>query len=184
MSRGFRVTTNTTFFAGETPGEAARLFDFLMSLGVEAMTVSAAFGYEKASDREHFPGREETKHLFRRIFEIGRGRKWRFNHSGLYLDFLAGNQEYACSPWATPARNIFGWQRPCYLLDDGYAATYRELLETTDWEKYGPGANPRCADCMVHSGFEPTAVLDSVMSPLKALTIRLLGPGKAGRRSF
>lgn len=184
VSRGFRVTTNTTFFAGETPGEAARLFDFLMSLGVEAMTVSAAFGYEKASDREHFPGREETKHLFRRIFEIGRGRKWRFNHSGLYLDFLAGNQEYACSPWATPARNIFGWQRPCYLLDDGYAATYRELLETTDWEKYGPGANPHCADCMVHSGFEPTAVLDSVMSPLKALTIRLLGPGKAGRRSF
>jgi hopanoid biosynthesis associated radical SAM protein HpnH len=184
LSRGFRVTTNTTFFAGETPESAARLFDFLMSLGVEAMTVAAAFGFEKASDQGHFLGREGTKELFRRVFEIGRGRGWRFNHSGLYLDFLAGNREYACSPWANPTRNIFGWQRPCYLLDDGYAATYKELMETTDWERCGTGGDPRCADCMVHSGFEPTAVLESVTRPLRTLAVHLLGPGKKRRRAL
>jgi len=182
VSRGFRVTTNTTFFAGETPERAAGLFDFLTSLGVEAMTVAAAFSYENASDQEHFLGREGARDLFRRIFEIGRGRGWRFNHSGLYLDFLAGNREYACSPWANPTRNIFGWQRPCYLLDDGYLATYKELLETTDWGKCGAGGDPRCADCMVHSGFEPTAVMESVTSPLKALMVHWLGPGQSRRR--
>jgi len=181
VSRGFRVTTNTTFFAGETPGSAARLFDFLASLGVEAMTVAAAFGYEKAADRDHFLGRAGTRELFRGVFAIGRARRWRFNHSGLYLDFLAGGREYRCSPWANPTRNIFGWQKPCYLLDDGYAGSYRELLATTDWEKYGAGRDPRCADCMVHSGFEPTAVLDSVANPLAALRVRLLGPGRERR---
>ena len=159
VARGFRVTTNTTFFAGETPGSAARLFDFLASLGVEAMTVAAAFGYERAADRDHFLGRAGTRDLFREIFGIGRARGWRFNHSGLYLDFLAGGREYRCSPWANPTRNIFGWQKPCYLLDDGYAGSYEELLASTDWEKYGAGRDPRCADCMVHCGYEPSAAL-------------------------
>jgi len=157
ISGGFRVTTNTTFFDGETPENAARLLDFLTSLGVEGMTVSSAFSYEKASDREHFLTCDGTRALFQRIFNIGKGRGWQFNHSSLYLDFLAGNQDYECMPWGNPTRNILGWQRPCYLLDDGFAATYKELMENTDWGKYGVGKDPRCTDCMVHCGFEPTA---------------------------
>lgn len=181
VARGYRVTTNTTFFGGETPESAARLFDVLTSLGVEGMTVSAGFGYESAADQENFLGRDGTKDLFRRVFEIGKGRNWTFNHSGLYLDFLAGKERYDCLPWAVPTRNIFGWQRPCYLLNDGYAATYRELLEATGWERYGTGKEPRCADCMVHSGFEPSAVLDSVLHPLKALSSRVRGPASGTR---
>jgi hopanoid biosynthesis associated radical SAM protein HpnH len=181
VSRGYRVTTNTTLFGGETPESAARFFDFLVSLGVEAMTVSAGFGYESAADREHFLGRDGTKELFRRLFEIGRGRRWKFNHSSLYLDFLAGNREYRCSPWANPTRNVLGWQRPCYLLNDGYAASYKELLEATDWETCGAGRDPRCADCMVHCGFEPTAVLDSLRHPLQALRAALRGPSPKDR---
>jgi hopanoid biosynthesis associated radical SAM protein HpnH len=183
VSRGFRVTTNTTFFAGETAEEAARFFDFVTGLGVEAMTVAAAFGYEKARDQERFPGREDARKLFQRLFEIGKGRGWRFNHSGLYLDFLAGNRDYPCSPWATPARNVFGWQRPCYLIEGGYAATYKELLDTTDWERFGPGRDRRCAECLVHSGFEPSAVLDSVRNPLRALRVRWCGPGRGPHRN-
>lgn len=177
LSIDFRVTTNTTFFQGETPESAARFLDFLTSLGVEAMTVAAAFRYENAPDRDRAMDREESRAFFRRTFEIGRGRGWRFNHSSLYLDFLAGRQEYGCSPWANPTRNLFGWQRPCYLLEDGYASSYRELMESTDWEKCGTGRDFRCANCMVHSGFEPTAVLDSVRAPLKALRVALRGPG-------
>lgn len=175
VSRGYRVTTNTTFFGGETPESAARFFDFLTSLGVEGMTVSSGFGYESAADQGNFLGRDGTKELFRRVFEIGRGRNWKFNHSSLYLEFLAGNEKYACLPWANPTRNIFGWQRPCYLLSDGYAATYKDLLETTDWERYGTGKDPRCADCMVHCGFEPSAVMDSVRHPLKAFLSHVRG---------
>jgi len=169
LSRGFRVTTNTTLFGDETPGNAARFFDFLSSLGIEAMTVAPAFSYESASDQGHFPDRDSTRALFRRLFEMGKGRGWRFNHSSLYLDFLAGGREYHCTPWGNPTRNILGWQRPCYLINDGYAATYRELMETTDWTRYGVGRDPRCNACMVHCGFEPTAVMDSVRHPLKAL---------------
>lgn len=179
LARGFRVTTNTTFFGDETPESAAELFDFLTSLGVEGMTVAAAFNYESAADQENFLGRAGTVALFRRVFEIGRGRGWKFNHSSLYLDFLAGNQAYQCSPWANPTRNLFGWQRPCYLLNDGYAASYRELLETTDWGSFGHGRDQRCGDCMVHCGFEPTAVLDSVHHPLKTLAAALPGAGRS-----
>jgi hopanoid biosynthesis associated radical SAM protein HpnH len=169
LSRGFRVTSNTTFFYGETPGNAARLFDFLTALGIEAMTVSSAFSYEEAADQEDFLGRNNAVALFRRVFELGRGRGWRFNHSGLYLDFLSGNRTFACSPWGTPTRNIFGWQKPCYLLNDGYAATCRELMDTVDWDRYGVGRDPRCADCMVHCGYEPSAVIHSVKNPIEAL---------------
>ena len=175
VSRGFRVTTNTTFFLGETPESAEKFLDFLTDLNVEAMTVSAGFNYENASDRENFLNRQTTIQLFRGIFEKAKGKKWQFNHSTLYLDFLAGNQNYRCTPWGNPTRNIFGWQRPCYLLDDGYAPTYRELIEKTDWSKYGRGNDPRCTDCMVHCGYEPSAVIDTVKHPLKALMVTLRG---------
>jgi hopanoid biosynthesis associated radical SAM protein HpnH len=169
LERGFRVTTNTTFFSGETPESAAEFLDFLSELGVESMTVAAGFNYEKASDQSAFLTRTTTTELFRGIFALSRGRNWRFNHSALYLDFLAGNQDYRCTPWGNPTRNIFGWQRPCYLLNDGYVPTYRELIEGTDWARVGPGNDPRCTDCMVHCGFEATAVTDTVRHPFKAL---------------
>jgi hopanoid biosynthesis associated radical SAM protein HpnH len=184
LSRGFRVTTNTTLFGGETPENAARLFDFLSSLGIEGMTISPGFSYEMASDQDHFLDREGIKDMFGEIFRLGRGRGWKFNHSSLYLDFLAGNKEYSCAPWGTPTRNIFGWQRPCYLLNDGYAPSYQSLMETTDWESFGVRKDPRCADCMVHCGFETTAVLDSVTHPLRAMLTNLRGihprPGALG----
>ena len=166
-AKGFRVTTNTTFYGGESPEGAARFFDFLTSLDVEGMTVAPGFSYEKASDQEHFLGRNGTTAFFARLFDIGETRNWRFNHSRLYLDFLEGRQDYACMPWGNPTRNIFGWQRPCYLINDGYVASYQELMDTTDWEQYGVERDPRCADCMVHCGFEPSAVMDSVRHPFK-----------------
>lgn len=171
-ARGFRVTTNTTFYDGETPENASRLFDFIMSLGVEAMTVAPAFNYENTVDRQQFLGRSSTQRLFRRLFEIGKDRNWKFNHSRLYLDFLAGNRDYKCTPWGNPTRNVFGWQRPCYLLNEGYTATYRELIVDTEWQKYGTGKDPRCSACMVHCGFEASAVMDLVKHPFKALNTR------------
>ena len=171
-ARGFRVTTNTTFYDGETPENASRLFDFIMSLGVEAMTVSPAFNYENTVDRQQFLGRSSTQRLFKRLFEIGKDRNWKFNHSRLYLDFLAGNRDYKCTPWGNPTRNVFGWQRPCYLLNAGYTATYRELIDDTEWQKYGTGKDPRCSACMVHCGFEASAVMDLVKHPFKALNTR------------
>ncbi len=175
VSRGFRVTTNTTFFNGETPESAEKLLDFLTALDVEAMTISAGFSYENATDQENFLDRKTTVKLFRGIFEKAKKKNWHFNHSILYLDFLAGNQDYKCTPWGNPTRNIFGWQRPCYLLDDEYVPTYRELIEDTDWDKYGRGNDPRCTNCMVHCGYEPTAVIDTVKHPLKALRVTLQG---------
>ncbi|MEF2144096.1 MAG: adenosyl-hopene transferase HpnH [Desulfovibrionaceae bacterium] len=176
-TRGFRVTTNSTFFDGHSPHDAARLFDFLSTLDVEGLTISPGFSYEAAPVQDRFLGRERTRQLFREIFRLGKGRGWRFNHSSLYLDFLAGNREYGCTPWGNPTYNIFGWQRPCYLLDDGYAESFRELMEETEWERYGSGRDPRCADCMVHCGYEPSAVLDTVRHPLRGLAVALRGPG-------
>ncbi len=167
LARGFRVNTNTTLFAGETPENAARLFDFLTDLGVEGMTVSAAFGYAAADAEAQFLSREAARNLFAAIFARDRQGKWRFNHSTRYLQFLAGTRDYACSPWGTPTRNIFGWQKPCYLLDDGYAATWKDLRERTSWDDYGAGRDRRCADCLVHSGYESTAILDTVLHPLR-----------------
>lgn len=179
--RGFRVTTNTTLFEGTKPEEAARFFDFVTGLGVEGMTVSPGFSYRDAKGRgkgekeRFFLSRESTRGLFRTILGMAKERDWTFNQSGVYLDFLSGNLELVCSPWGTPTRNIFGWQRPCYLINEGYAGTYRELVEETDWERYGREKNPKCRDCMVHCGYEPTAVLFSVKNPLKALLSGLKG---------
>lgn len=177
--RGFRVNVNCTLFDQMTAEEAAEFFDFCTyDLGVEGITVSPGYAYERAPDQEHFLNRAKTKNLFRDIFRIGRakGAKWKFSQSSLFMDFLAGNQSYECTPWGNPTRNIFGWQKPCYLLAEGYASSFQELMEETDWEAYGTGRYEKCANCMVHCGYEPTAVADTVKNPLKALKVFLRGP--------
>ncbi|RMF99333.1 MAG: adenosyl-hopene transferase HpnH [Gammaproteobacteria bacterium] len=179
LERGFRVTINCTLFSEESPEEVADFFDYVTELGIEGITVSPGYSYEHAPRQDVFLGRRQSKRLFREIFRIGRerGSRWPFNHSGLYLDFLAGNQTYECTPWSNPTYNVFGWQRPCYLLvDEGYAGSYRELIETTPWEKYGTGRNPKCNNCMAHCGYEGTAVDDTFAHPLKALRTWLRGP--------
>ncbi len=173
--RGFRVNVNCTLFTSASADDVVAFFDFVTELGVEGITVSPGFEYEKAPDRESFLRRDRTKTLFRDIFRAGRGRRWPLNHSVLYLDFLAGNRQYRCTPWGNPTRNVFGWQRPCYLLGEGYAASFRELMEETDWESYGTGAYEKCANCMAHCGYEPTAVNDTLAHPLRALATRMRG---------
>ena len=181
LERGFRVTVNCTLFQGESAEEVADFMDRMMALGVEGVTISPGYSYERAPSQDVFLKRLGSKRLFRDIFELGRGRKWRFNQSSLYLDFLAGNQTYHCTPWGNPTRNVFGWQKPCYLLvGEGYASSFRKLIEETDWKKYGTGINPKCADCMVHSGYEATAVNDTFSNPLKALKVFLRGPRTDG----
>jgi hypothetical protein len=148
-----------------------------MGVGV---SISPGYAYERAPDQQHFLARKNTKELFRKVFELGKGRKWKFMHSGMFLDFLAGNQEAHCTPWGMPARNVFGWQKPCYLLGEGYTKTFKELMETTDWESYGTGAYEKCANCMAHCGYEPTAANLAVKHPLKALKIALFGVRTSG----
>jgi hopanoid biosynthesis associated radical SAM protein HpnH len=175
-ARGFRVNINCTLFDGAVPARYAKFFDDVMALGVDGITVSPGYAYERAPDQEHFLSRRKTKELFRAIFRLGSGgRKWSFSQSSLYMDFLAGNQSYRCTPWGNPTRNYFGWQRPCYLLGEGYANSFKELMEETDWDSYGTGNYEKCANCMVHSGYEATAVVDSVKNPLKALGVALKG---------
>ena len=177
LEKGFRVTVNCTLFQGESPAEIAAFFDDVMALGVEGITVAPGFSYEKAPQQQVFLHRRTAKELFREVFRIGRGRKWRFNHSSLYLDFLAGNRTYQCTAWGNPTRNVFGWQKPCYLLvGEGFVPTFKQLMDETEWESYGVGRNPKCGDCMVHCGFEPTAVNDTVNHPLKGLMTSLRGP--------
>ncbi|HTT04041.1 MAG TPA: adenosyl-hopene transferase HpnH [Steroidobacteraceae bacterium] len=181
--RGFRVTINCTLFSKENPDEVAEFFDFATSLGVEGIMISPGYHYERAHRHDVFLGRTESKQLFREIFARGRERKqrWVFNQSGLFLDFLAGNQTYHCTPWSNPTYTIFGWQKPCYLrADEGYVATYRELMQTTEWKRYGVGVDPKCDNCMAHCGFEGTAVEDTMRHPLKALAVRLRGPTVEG----
>lgn len=174
--RGFRVSINCTLFDNADADSVAEFFDSLEGIGVDGIMVSPGYAYERAPDQEHFLNRRKTKELFRDIFRKGKGgRKWPINQSALFLDFLAGNQDYRCSPWGNPTRNVFGWQRPCYLLGEGYASTFRELMEETDWDAYGTGNYEKCADCMVHSGYEATAVNDAVRHPLKALKVSLRG---------
>ncbi|MBV8738105.1 MAG: adenosyl-hopene transferase HpnH [Alphaproteobacteria bacterium] len=172
--RGFRVNINSTLFDTAEPERVARFFDEVSAMGIDGITVSPGYAYERAPDQEHFLNRRRTKELFRDIFAHDRGR-WSFNQSSLFLDFLAGNQAYRCTPWGNPTRNVFGWQRPCYLLGEGYAKTFKELMEDTDWDAYGTGHYEKCADCMVHSGYEATAVVDSVRHPLKVLRVALRG---------
>ncbi len=169
-AKGFRVTTNTTFFTHDSPETVRSVLDFLNDeLEVDQMMISPAYAYEKAPDQEHFLGVLQTRELFKAAFADGRRKKWRFNHSPLFLDFLEGKVDYQCTPWGIPSYSLFGWQRPCYLMADGYAATYKELLETTDWSKYGRGNDPRCDNCMAHCGYEPTAVMASTRSLKQSL---------------
>jgi hopanoid biosynthesis associated radical SAM protein HpnH len=175
-ARSFRVTVNCTFFNDADAGKVAAFFDSVTALGIDGVTVSPGYAYERAPHQKHFLNRSATKELFRDIFRRGDGgRKWAFNQSGMFLDFLAGNQTYHCTPWGNPTRTVFGWQRPCYLLGEGYAATFKELMEETDWDAYGTGNYAKCANCMVHSGFEATAVKDTVARPWKALGVTLRG---------
>jgi len=175
-ARGFRVNINCTLFNTADAERTAVFFDTVKALGVDGITVSPGYAYERAPDQQHFLNRAKTKQLFRDILKRGRGgRNWSFSQSGLFLDFLAGNQTYHCTPWGNPTRTVFGWQRPCYLLGEGYVKTFRELMEETDWEGYGVGNYEKCADCMVHSGFEATAVQDAVKNPLKAAVVALRG---------
>ena len=177
-SKGFRVNVNCTLFDHTTAEMAADFFDFAMNdLNVEGITVSPGFAYERAPDQEHFLERARTKNLFRDIFRLGSRRmsRWRFSQSTLFMDFLAGNQSYRCTPWGNPTRNVFGWQKPCYLLGEGYVRTFRELMDDTNWDSYGTGNYEKCADCMVHCGYEPTAVTDTVSRPLAALSVFLKG---------
>jgi hopanoid biosynthesis associated radical SAM protein HpnH len=160
LDGGFRVTTNTTLFDGADPKSVRAFFDEMMELGVEGMMLSPGYSYDKAPDQQRFLGRARTRRLFRAMLS-NRSKKWRFNQSALFLEFLMGKREYACTPWGMPTYNVFGWQKPCYLLQDGYADTFAELLETTAWENYGTeSGNPKCANCMVHSGYEASAVND------------------------
>jgi len=163
LARGFRVTTNTTLFDGANPERVRTFFDRMMELGVEGMMISPGYSYQKAPDQEHFLRRHRITELFGAILK-DRKKHWRFNQSPLFLEFLMGKRDYQCTPWGNPTYNIFGWQRPCYLLQDGYAPTFKALMDTTDWDRYGTGRNEQCADCMVHCGYEATAVDDTFSS--------------------
>jgi len=163
--RGFKVATNSTFFNTDTPQTVIEVLDYLNDeLGVDRLMISPAYAYEKAPDQEHFLGVQETRELFAKAFAGGRRRRWRLNHSPLFLDFLEGKVDYQCTAWGIPSYSLFGWQRPCYLMSDGYVSTYKELVETTEWERYGRGRDPRCANCMAHCGYEPSAVLATTAS--------------------
>ena len=179
-ARGFRLSINCTLFDGADPERTAKFFDDAMALGIDGIMTSPGYAYERAPDQKHFLSRQKTKQLFRDILARGVGRGWKFNQSPLFIDFLAGNQSYHCMPWGNPTRNVFGWQRPCYLLGEGYAKSFKELMETTDWDAYGTGNYEKCADCMVHSGYEAAAVVDAVKHPLKIAAVALRGPRVTG----
>ncbi|HEY0805802.1 MAG TPA: adenosyl-hopene transferase HpnH [Pseudonocardiaceae bacterium] len=165
--RGFRVTTNSTFFNTDTPQSVIDVLSFLNDeVEVDEMMISPAYAYEKAPDQDHFLGVQETRELFRKVFADGRRKKWRLSHSPLFLDFLEGKVDFQCTAWGIPSYSLLGWQKPCYLMSDGYVQTYKELIETTDWDSYGRGKDPRCNNCMAHCGYEPSAVL-ATMSSLK-----------------
>ena len=178
--KGFRLSINCTLFDGAKADRVANFFDDVMAMGVDGIMTSPGYAYERAPDQAHFLGRQKTKQLFRDILAKGKGKGWKFTQSPMFMDFLAGNQSYVCTPWGKPTRNYFGWQRPCYLLGEGYAKSYKELMETTDWDKYGTGNYEKCADCMVHSGYESTAVVDAVTKPWKVAAIALRGPRTEG----
>ncbi len=179
---GFRVIINATLFNNADPERMARFFDDVTEMGIDGISVSPGYAYERAPDQQHFLNRKATKELFRGIFSraLPGRKKWQFNQSSMFLDFLAGNQTFHCTPWGNPTRTYFGWQRPCYLLGEGYAKTFKELMETTDWDKYGTGNYEKCADCMVHSGYEATAVAHSIRHPLKALAVEMRGVRTTG----
>jgi hopanoid biosynthesis associated radical SAM protein HpnH len=165
--KGFKVNTNSTFFNNDTPQAVIDVLDYLNDdLKVDQMMISPAYAYEKAPDQDHFLGVTQTRELFKKAFADGNRKRWRLNHSPLFLDFLEGKRDFQCTAWGIPSYSLFGWQKPCYLMNDGYVKTYKELIETTEWEKYGRGKDERCSNCMAHCGYEPTAVL-ATMSSLK-----------------
>jgi hopanoid biosynthesis associated radical SAM protein HpnH len=172
---GFRTIINCTLFDTAKPERVAGFFDDVMAMGVDGISVSPGYAYERAPDQQHFLNRRRTKELFRGIFARQGKRKWAFNQSSMFLDFLAGNQTFHCTPWGNPTRTYFGWQRPCYLLGEGYAKSFKELMEQTDWDRYGTGNYEKCADCMVHSGYEATAVSETIRRPWKAAAQALRG---------
>ena len=176
---GFQVNANATIFDGHAPDKIAAFLDFTTELGVN-VSISPGYAYERAPDQDHFLNRRNTKELFREVFRRGEGKKWLLSHSALFLDFLTGNQEYMCTPWGMPTRNVFGWQKPCYLLGEGYVTSFRELMEGTDWDSYGTGRYEKCANCMAHCGYEPTAAMDALAHPIKALMVGLRGPRVSG----
>src|ERR1700761_5804812 len=178
-ARGFAVNVNATIFDGHSAKDIAAFLDFAKRLDV-GVSISPGYAYERAPDQDHFLSRRKTKELFRRIFALGRGKRWNLLHSGMFLDFLAGNQSYHCTPWGMPTRNIFGWQKPCYLLGEGYVKTFKELMETTEWDTYGTGAYEKCANCMAHCGYEPTAADLTFKKPLTAMKIALFGVKTSG----
>ncbi|HWJ18059.1 MAG TPA: adenosyl-hopene transferase HpnH [Geobacterales bacterium] len=173
-AKGFKVNVNTTVFDDYKPEELAFFLDFCKDLDV-GVSISPGYAYERAPDQEHFLNRRKTKELFRRVFALGKGKRWTFSHSPLFLDFLAGNQQFSCTPWGMPTRNIFGWQKPCYLIGEGFVKSFTELMETTDWDSYGTGRYEKCANCMAHCGYEPTAAHAAISNPLKMLAVALRG---------
>ncbi|MAH79026.1 MAG: hopanoid biosynthesis associated radical SAM protein HpnH [Rickettsiales bacterium] len=181
-SLGFRCNVNCTIFDHADSENTKKFLDFVSTeLKVDGITISPGFAYERAPDQQHFIKRSNTKKFFRKIFRSENFKKWDFSHSGLYLDFLAGNQSYKCTPWGNPTRNIFGWQKPCYLLGEGYVKSFNELMETTEWDKYGTGNYEKCSDCMAHCGYEASAVSDVFANPLKAARVAFSGPRTEGQ---
>ncbi len=178
-AKGFSVNVNATIYDGHPPADIAAFLDYAKELGV-GVSISPGYAYERAPDQEHFLNRKKTKELFRDVFSRGVGKKWTFAHSSLFLDFLAGNQTYHCTPWGMPTRNVFGWQKPCYLLGEGNVASFKELMETTDWDSYGTGRYEKCANCMAHCGYEATAVTAMLKNPLQAIKVALKGPATTG----
>jgi len=173
-AKGFAVNVNCTVFDGHPPADIAKFLDLTEELGV-GVSISPGYAYERAPDQQHFLARRNTKEVFRKVFALGKGKKWNLTHSAMFLDFLAGNQEFHCTPWGMPTRNIFGWQKPCYLLGEGYAKTFTELMEATDWDAYGTGRYEKCANCMAHCGYEPTAAQAMMEHPLRAAKIAWKG---------
>ncbi len=173
-ARGFTVNVNTTIFDDFSPEDVAAFLDFAREMDV-GVSISPGYAYERAPDQAHFLSRRNTKAFFRRVFALGRGRGWKLIHTGLFLDFLAGNQSFACTPWGMPTRNVFGWQKPCYLLGEGHVDSFRALMETTDWDRYGTGRHEKCANCMAHCGYEATAADATIRHPLAALRLAIRG---------
>ena len=176
---GFNVNVNATIFDNQTAEEIAGFLDYAKELDV-GVNMSPGYAYERAPDQQHFLARRSTKELFRRVFALEKGKKWTLEHSPLYLDFLAGNQEFLCTPWGMPTRNVFGWQKPCYLVGEGYVSSFKELMETTDWDSYGTGRYEKCANCMAHCGYEPTAADAAISNVWKAAKVAILGPRTSG----
>jgi hopanoid biosynthesis associated radical SAM protein HpnH len=179
QAAGFNVNVNATIFDNHSAEDIAAFLDYARDLGV-GVSISPGYAYERAPDQQHFLARRNTKELFRRVFDLGKGKKWTLEHSPLYLDFLAGNQTYRCTPWGMPTRNVFGWQKPCYLVGEGYVSSFKELMETTDWDSYGTGRYEKCANCMAHCGYEPTAADAAIRNVAKAAWVAIRGPRTTG----